>query len=103
MFRPVCQAAEEIREELAALPSLEFTINPTSVWITLLDRELCFSYDAEARRFLGEEIGHSWYDGETYTDLHTWPTAAECIDAMIRLSATYARMARALQSAARIV
>jgi hypothetical protein len=103
MFRPVCQAAEEIREELAALPSLEFTINPTSVWITLLDRELCFTYDAEARRFLGEEIGHSWYDGETYTDLHTWPTAAECIDAMIRLSATYARMARALQSAARIV
>jgi len=100
LFRPVCQAAEEIHEELASVPSLEFTVNPTNVWITLFDRELCFTYDAEARRFVGEEIGHSWYDGESYTDLHSWRTAEECVDAMIRFSATYARMARAIQSAA---
>ena len=98
-FRPVCQAAEEIREELAAVPSLEFTVNPTSVWITLFDREIRLNYDAESGKFFGEEGGHSWYDGETYVDMHSWNTAEECIDAMIRFSATYARMARAIQSA----
>lgn len=97
-FRPVSQAAEEIREELAGVPSLEFTVNPTSVWITLFDREIRLNYDAESGRFYGEESGHSWYDGETYVDLHSWNTAEECIDAMIRFSATYARMARAIQS-----
>lgn len=101
LFRPVSQAAEEIREELASVQSLQFTVNPTSVWITLFDRELCFTYDAETKRFLGEEVGHSWYDGDTYTDVHYWRTAEQCIDAMIRLSATYARMARAIQSGGR--
>jgi len=98
-FRPVSQAAEEIREELVAVPSLEFTINPTSVWITLFDREVRLNYDAASEKFYGEESGHSWYDGETYIDTHSWNTAEECVDAMIRFSATYARMARAIQSA----
>ena len=100
-FRPVCQAAEEIREELAAVPSLQFAINPTSVWITLFDREIRLNYDAASGKFFGEESGHSWYDGETYVDVHSWNTAEECIDAMIRFSATYARMARAIQSLGR--
>jgi len=100
-FRPVAQAAEEIREELAVVPSLEFTVNPTSVWITLFDREIRLDYDAESGKLYGEESGHSWYDGEFYVVLHSWNTVEECIDAMIRFSATYARMARANQSTRR--
>lgn len=98
-FRPVVQAAEEIREELASVPSLEFAINPTSVWITLFDREVRLNYDAASGKFFGEESGHGWYDGETYVEVRNWNTAEECIEAMIRFSAAYARMARAIQSA----
>jgi hypothetical protein len=100
-FAPIRQAAEEIKEELRTVPSLEFTVNPTSVWITLFDRELSFSYDAESQSFVGEDRGYSWYDGETYAESYAWPTADECVDAMIRLSAAYARMARAIQAAGR--
>jgi hypothetical protein len=98
-FRPVAQAAEDIREELASVPSLEFAIIPTSVWITLFDREIRLNYDAASGRFFAEESGHSWYDGETYVEAHSWNTAEECIEAMIRFSATYARMARTIQRA----
>jgi len=98
-FRPVSQAAEEIREELASVPSLEFAINPTSVWITLFDREVRLNFDAARGKFLAEESGHGWYDGETYVDTYSWNTAQECIDAMIRFSAAYARMARVIQRA----
>jgi hypothetical protein len=98
-FWPVVQAAEEIREELASVPSLEFAINPTSVWITLFDREIWLHYDAASGNFLGEEGGHGWYDGEPYVDTYSWNKADECIDAMIRFSAAYARMARAIQRA----
>lgn len=97
-FRPVTQAAEEIREELASLPSLEFAINPTSVWITLFDREVRLNYDAASGKFFAEESGHSWYDGEPYVETHSWNTAEECIEALIRFSAAYARMARVIQS-----
>ena len=99
LFRPICQAAEEISDELESVPSLKFTINPTSVWITLFDREIRFSCDADSQKFVSEESGHTWYDRETYTDLQRWDTVEECIDAMIRSSAAYARMARTIQSA----
>lgn len=99
-FLPVIQAAEEIREELASVPSLEFTINPTSVWITLFDREVRLNYDAASGKFYGGESGHGWYDGEGYLDTCSWNTAEECIEAMIRFSAAYARMARAIESGA---
>jgi hypothetical protein len=69
------------------------------VWITLFDREIRLNYDSTSGKFFAEESGHGWYDGETYVDVHSWNTAEECIDAMIRFSAAYARMARAIQSA----
>lgn len=99
MFAPVCQAAEDIREELSGVPNIEFTINPTSVWITLFDREIRFTIDADAGKFLTEESGHNWYDGEAYSELRSWDDVDVFIDAMIRFSVAYARMARAIQSA----
>jgi hypothetical protein len=99
-FRPVRTAAEEIRDELQSTPGIKFTINPESVCASLVDRELWCSYDAEQQRFVGEESAHSWYDGARYAERYEWMSAEECIDAMIRLCAQYARMARAINEAA---
>jgi hypothetical protein len=51
-----------------------------------------------SRKFIGEEIGHSWYDGESYTYRYDWDNATECVEAMIRLCAKYIRMAQAISS-----
>jgi hypothetical protein len=59
-FRPVRKAAEEVRDELQSTPGIKFTINPESVRVSLVDRELWCSYDAEQQRFVGEESAHSW-------------------------------------------
>lgn len=99
-FDPVRRAAEEIREHLQSVHSIGFTITPMSVCITLVDRELWFSYDEDSRKFIGEESAHSWYDGERYAQRYEWNSAEECIDAMIRLCAQYVRMAREIGSAA---
>lgn len=98
-FEPVRRAAEEIREELQHLPSIEFTINPGSVWITLADRSLWFGYDRQERSFLGEESAHSWHDGELYAESYRWNSAGTCVAAMIRLCARYARMVRNIGTA----
>lgn len=95
-LEPVRQAAEEMREELRSVPSVKFTINPDSVGISLADRELWCTYDAQSQAFVGEESAHSWYDGERYADRHEWATADECIDAMIKLCAEFVRMTRAI-------
>lgn len=98
-FAPVRQAVEEVREQLEALPSIEFAINPDSVWITLADRELTVSYDPHTGRFIGEERAHAWYDGEPYAEIYEWDGAEACIDAVIRLCARYVRMVRAITAA----
>lgn len=97
-FEPVRQAAEEIRDELRSMPSVKFTINPESVWITLADREVWLSYDTDSQKFVGEESAHSWYDGEPYADHYKWDSAASCPDALIRFCAKYVRMARAINT-----
>ena len=97
-FQYVRQAAEEIRDDLRSVPSIRFTINPDSVWITLEDREVWLGYDMESRKFVGEEIAHSWYDGEPYADHYKWDTADLCMDALIRFCAKYVRMARAINT-----
>ena len=99
-FRPVMQAAEELQRELASVPAIDVAVNPDSLWITLADQELRFSYDSRAHRFVGEESGHSWRDGETYAERYEWDSADACIEAMIRLCARYVRMARAISRAA---
>lgn len=98
-FVPVRQAAEELREQIQPAPSIEFTVNPDSVWIALGDRDLRFTYDADLLKFTCEEGAHSWYDGEPYSDRYEWDDADACIDAMIRLCAKYVRMARAISAA----
>ena len=95
-FEPVRHAAEEIREQLQFMPSIEFTINPGDVWISLADRDLWIGYDRHWRGFVGKESAHSWYDGELYADSYKWETAETCVDAMIRLCARYVRMARTM-------
>ena len=99
-LEPVRQAAEEIREDVRAIPSIKFTINPDSICISLVDRELWCTFDAQSQKFLGEESAHSWYDGERYAERYRWATANACIDAMIRLCADFVRMARAIGRAA---
>ena len=100
-FEPVRQAAEEIREELQTVPGIAFTIGPTSLSISLSDRELSFGYDPAAAVFVGEEIAHNCYDCEAYAEFYRWPSAETCIDAMIRLCARYARMANAIAAETR--
>ena len=99
VFEPVRKAAEELREELNSVPGIHFTINPESVCITLVDRELWFSYDDEAKDFFGEESAHSWYDGERFATRFAWSDAEACVEAMIRSCAQYFRMARAINEA----
>ena len=100
-FEPVRQAAEEIREQLQTIPGIAFTIDPIGVSISLSDRSLSFGYDPAAKGFVGEEITHSWYDGEAHIETFGWPSAEACIDAMIRLCARYARMANAIAAETR--
>lgn len=99
-LEPVRQAAEEIREEVRSIPSIKLTINPDSIGVSLADREFWCTYDAQSRKFLGEESAHSWYDGERYAERYEWATADACIDAMIRLCADFVGMARAIGRAA---
>ena len=80
-FRPVRLAAEEIRERLQSAPSIEFTIQPASVWISLADRDLAVTYDIRSDKFIGEESGYNWYDSEPYAENYEWDTAEACIDA----------------------
>lgn len=100
-FRPVREAAIELRDELKSTADIKFAISPDSVCITLVDRELWLSYDAKSHEFAGEESAHSWYDGERYATQFAWADADACIDAMIRLCAQYFRMARAVDMAAK--
>ena len=99
-FELIRQAAEEIRDQLDSVPSIKFTINPDSVWITLADKEIWLGYDTEARKFVGEESAHSWFDGEYYSNGYEWNSAEECTDALIRFCAKYVRMARATKALA---
>ncbi len=98
-FKPVREAAIELRDELKSTADMKFAINPDSVCITLADRELWFSYESKSHQFSGEESAHSWYDGERFATKFAWGNADSCIDAMIKFCAEYFRMARALNAA----
>lgn len=100
-FGPVRDAAIELRDELKSAKDIKFSINPDSVCITFVDRELWFGYDTTSQEFTGEESAHSWYDGERYATKFAWPNVDACIGAMIRLCAQYLRMARAVDMAAK--
>ena len=65
-FKPVRVAADELSHELEPIAGIDFVINPDSVCIKLVDRELWFGYDARSQEFFGEESAHSWYDRKRY-------------------------------------
>lgn len=94
-FRPVRQAAEELRDELRRLPGLALTIAPDSIWVDFYDKHLWFSYDLEKRRFVGSELDTLWMEGGQREEHHEWATADACIDAMIQALARYASLAEA--------
>lgn len=99
-FEPVARAAEELAAELSGLPEIRFTVAEEEVWIELYDRQLRFGIDGAADGFTAEEIDHSWIDGEMREERRSWPEAEDCIEAMIRYCASYARLARALRDTA---
>lgn len=101
-FGFVREAAGELRDQLQSIPGIAFTINPDSVCITLVDRELWFGYDSGSQKFVGEESAHSWYDAERYATQSEWANAEACVDAMIRSCAQYFRMARAIDAASKL-
>ena len=101
-FKPVREAAIELRDELKSTVDIKFAISSDSVCITFVDRELWFSYDTKSHEFTGEESAHSWYDGERYATQFAWADADACIDAMIRSCAQCFRMARAVDMAEKL-
>lgn len=62
-FRPVFEAAQELRRELSGVHELEISVLPDHVRIELYDRDLWFSYSPEARRFIGSELTSLWMEG----------------------------------------
>lgn len=62
-FRPVFEAAQELRRELSGVQELEVSVLPDHVRIELYDRDIWFSYSPEARRFIGSEQSSRWTEG----------------------------------------
>jgi hypothetical protein len=93
-FRPVREAAEELRDELQNMRDLRISIEPDSVWIELYDRHLWFSYDAAQRVFVGSETEALWMEGGIREETYKWATAEACIEAMIQATARYVALAR---------
>lgn len=99
-FRPIIEAAQEIKEYLRSIPGIEVVMSPESVTIALGDLEFWVTYDPATKKYVGEETAPSWYDDEIYTERYTWSSAEECANALIKFTAQYVRMARAINRAA---
>jgi len=95
-FRPVREAAEELRDELSNIRDLKITIGADSVWIELYDKHLCFSYDPQQSAFFGEELDSPWMEGGLREEVFKWDAAEGCIDAMIQACARYVALAQAI-------
>jgi hypothetical protein len=95
-FRPVREAAAELRDELSHVPDLNLEIAPDGVWIELYDKHLWFSYDANERVFIGTEQDTKWMEGGLREALYRWDTADACIEAMIQACARYVSLAEAI-------
>lgn len=95
-FRPVREAAEELRDELSHVPDLNLEIKPEGVWIELYDKHLWFSYDANERVFIGTEQDTKWMEGGLREAPYRWDTSDACIEAMIQACARYVSLAEAI-------
>lgn len=98
VFRPVSEAAEELRRELAHVPGLAIAVAPDQVRVELYDRNLWFSYSPEERKFVGSELSSLWMEGGLREEHFAWGTAEACIEAMIRACARYVSLAEILAS-----
>ena len=95
-FRPVREAAAELRDELSHVPDLNLEITPDGVWIELYDKQLWFSYDADERVFIGTELDTKWMEGGLREAPSRWDSADACIEAMIQACARYVSLAEAI-------
>ena len=95
-FRPVREAAEELKDELSHVPDLKIAIGPDSVWIELYDKHLWFSYDADRAAFVGDEVDSLWIEGGLREETFSWTTAEACVEAMIEACARYVALAEAI-------
>lgn len=96
-FRPVREAAQELKDELSRVAALKIEIEPDGVWIELYDKHLWFSYDADRGVFVGDEVDSLWIEGGLREEAHRWTTAEACIEAMIEACARYAALAEAIE------
>jgi hypothetical protein len=95
-FRPVREAAQELKDELSRVPDLKIAIEPDGVWIELYDKHLWFSYDADQGVFVGDEVDSLWIEGGLREETYRWSTAEACTEAMIEACARYMALAEAL-------
>lgn len=95
-FRPVYEAAQELRDELSQVTDLRLDIEPDGVRIELYDKHLWFSYDANERVFIGTEQDTKWMEGGLREMSYTWEAAETCIEAMIQACARYVSLAEAI-------
>lgn len=94
-FRPVREAAEELRGELGQVPDLKMTIDPYAVWIDLPDKHVWFSYDPARKLYVGSELDSLWMEGGLREEHFEWPTAADCVKALVQAGARSVLLAEA--------
>ncbi|NNG02889.1 MAG: hypothetical protein HKM95_02155 [Inquilinus sp.] len=92
-FRPVAEAAEELRRELSDVPGLAIVVAAHEVRIELHDKDLWLSYSPEEGKFVGSELTSLWMEGGQREEHLTWETAEACVEAMIQACARYASLA----------
>jgi hypothetical protein len=95
-FRPVRDAAAELRDELSHVPGLKITIVPDGVWIELYDRHFWLGYDVNNGEFIGTEQDTKWMEGGLRETPHRWDSAEACVEAMIQACARYVALAEAI-------
>lgn len=96
-FRPVREAADELRNELADIPAIRIEIQPIQVGIGLYDKHLWFGYDREQRAFIGSETDTLWMEGGIREKSSRWESAEDCVEAMIQACARYVALADAIR------
>jgi len=101
-FAPVREAACQLRAELEGIHDLRIEVEPDGVRIALYDKELWFTYDPEEQAFVGREANTAWMDGGLREESFKWDTAEACTDAMIRATARYVSLIRAMAALRRV-
>lgn len=96
-MRPVREAAEELRAELAHVPQVAIHTDPDAVWIDIFDRHLWFSYDPVRGVFVGSELDSLWMEGGLREERFQWPSAQDCVEGLVQTCARCAVLAEAAE------